>query len=544
MLAGDGVAVRFGDCGRAGFSSSRMLAAKLVLIANAGKNALAAPGTLDRLFHFVRLPPAAAHGHWPLSFLPASMNETLPGARRLTSAAATASETAIGLKISHDRRSRGEWALLLVLATIQFTIAVDFVIMLPLGPQLMRAFGINTAQFNFAVAAYAFAASFSGLAAGFFLDRFGRKRALLGLYTGFTIGTLLCALAPTHHALIAARALAGFFGGIVGGNVLAIVGDVVPEHRRGAAVGVVMSAFSIAQILGVPFGLFLANHFNWHTPFLALAGLSALILLAAAWQLPALRGHLRHVGADESAWQRMRGVLFNSNHLIALALTAVITLAGYLVFTDLATYLVKNVGITEHQLPWVYIAGGSFTIFSMNIIGRLADRYGKRRLYTIMIFFAAASLLVVTNLPPVPLGVALIATTAFTVCMSGRFVPAMAYITASVESRHRGGFMSVNSSVANLMSGLGAALCGVLLKEIVVPGSDAGVAGVATRLAGYPLVGWIAAVLSILSLLLIYRLRQVDNAASPPLSSSSDGTTADPKAMPAGCVEAAELVGQ
>jgi DHA1 family inner membrane transport protein len=457
------------------------------------------------------------------------MNETLPGARRLSSAAAVAaSETAIGLKISRDRPGRGEWALLLVLATIQFTIAVDFVIMLPLGPQLMRAFGINTAQFNFAVAAYAFAASFSGLAAGFFLDRFGRKRALLGLYAGFTIGTLFCGLATSHHALVAARALAGVFGGIVGGNVLAIVGDVIPEHRRGAAVGVVMSAFSISQIVGVPFGLFLANRLNWHTPFFALAGLSALILLAAAWQLPVLRGHLKGVAVDESSWQRMRAVVFNSNHLVALALTAIITVAGYLVFTDLATFLVKNVGITEHQLPWVYVVGGSFTIFSMNGIGRLADRYGKRRVYTIMIFFAAASLLAVTHLPPVSLGVALIFTTAFTVCMSGRFVPAMALITASVESRHRGGFMSVNSSVANLMSAVGSALGGILIKEVVLPGGE-------TRLVGYPLIGWIAAILSIASLLLIYRLRQV-NEAMPSAEAAA-------KACP-DCVETTELVEQ
>ncbi len=461
------------------------------------------------------------------------MNETLPGARRLTSAAATASaSTAAGLPASGEpRRSRAELGLLLVLATIQFTIAVDFVIMLPLGPQLMRAFGINTAQFNLAVSAYAFAASASGLAAGFFLDRFGRKRALLGLYAGFTIGTLFCALAPTHHALVAARALAGIFGGIVGGNVLAIVGDVIPEHRRGAAVGVVMSAFSIAQIVGVPFGLFLANHMNWHTPFLALAGLSALIWAAAAWQLPVLRGHLLQAGADDSSLQRMRGVLFNSNHLIALALTAVITLSGYLVFTDLATFLVKNVGITEHQLPWVYVAGGGCTIFTMNLIGRLADRYGKRRVYTVMIFFAAATQLAVTHLPQVSLGLALLVTTSFTVCMSGRFVPAMALITASVESRHRGGFMSVNSSVANFMSALGAALGGMLLTEVAVPGAAGSAATATTRLVGYPLIGWIGAALSIGSLLLIYRLRQVSEPS------------ARAKAPP-DCVEAAELVGQ
>src|SRR6266404_1935082 len=177
-----------------------------------------------------------------------------------------------------DAQVPHERLLLMVLAAIQFTAIVDFLIILPLGPQYMRLFGITPAQFGLIVSAYAISAGISGIATGFFLDRFDRKRALLVLYGGFTLGTLFCALAQTYHLLVAARALAGAFGGVTGALILAIVGDVVPEHRRGAAMGMVMSAFSIANICGVPLGLMLASGFNWHVPFFALAGLSVVIL--------------------------------------------------------------------------------------------------------------------------------------------------------------------------------------------------------------------------------------------------------------------------
>ena len=142
--------------------------------------------------------------------------------------------------------------MLLLLAAIQFTTNLDFLIILPLGPQYMRVMHITPAQFNTIVAAYAIAAGISGIAAGFFLDRFDRKTSLVCLYFGFAAGTLACGLAPTYQLLVAARAIAGAFGGVTGATILATIGDVIPEYRRGAAMGMVMSAFSVASIFGVP----------------------------------------------------------------------------------------------------------------------------------------------------------------------------------------------------------------------------------------------------------------------------------------------------
>src|SRR5215831_14162292 len=181
-----------------------------------------------------------------------------------------------------QERTFSERLLLLTLATIQFTVIVDFLIVMPLGPQYLRVFAINPSQFGLIVSAYAFSAGISGIAAGFFLDRLDRRFALLMLYMGFTVGTLFCAMAPTYPLLVAARVVAGAFGGVSGALILAIIGDVVPEARRGAAMGLVMSSFSVASICGVPIGLVLANSLSWHLPFFVLAALSSVVLAASA----------------------------------------------------------------------------------------------------------------------------------------------------------------------------------------------------------------------------------------------------------------------
>lgn len=363
-----------------------------------------------------------------------------------------------------NRKPVNERLLLFIMAAIQFTTILDFLIIMPLGPQYMRVFAITPGQFGLIVSAYAISAGVSGIAAGFFLDRFDRKTALLSLYFGFTIGTLCCALSPSYHLLVASRVVAGAFGGVAGALILAIIGDVVPEERRGAAMGLVMSSFAVASICGVPIGLFLASHFNWHIPFFALAILSAIILVAAGFIMPSLRGHLHHA-RDEHPAARMLAVLMHADHQMAFLFMAALTCAGFVIFPYISNYMVANVGLTEKQLPLIYLSGGLCTIFSMNWIGRWADRAGKLRVFTIVSSSTAIPILALTNLPRVPLFTAIATSTVFMICMSGRMVPAMALMTASVEARYRGGFMSINSSVQQFAAGLAAYASGQIMGQ-------------------------------------------------------------------------------
>jgi predicted MFS family arabinose efflux permease len=390
---------------------------------------------------------------------------------------------------------KSERTLLLLLAAIQFTTNLDFLIILPLGPQYMRLMHLTPAQFNLIVAAYAIAAGISGVVAGFCLDRFDRKNALMWLFLGFAAGTLLCALAPSYPLLVAARALAGAFGGVTGAVILAIVGDVIPEHRRGKAMGLVMSAFSVASIFGVPLGLVLATDFSWHVPFYAIAGLCVPILLAVSRCVPALRGHLGPV-REQHPWARMMAVVLEPNHRMAFVFMAALAAAAFTIFPTMAPYMVQNVGLTEKQLPFIYLTGGLCTFFSMNLIGRWADRSGKLHVFTLMSLSATIPITALTHLPQVPLLVALATSTLLMICMSGRFVPAMAMMTAAVESRYRGGFMSINSSVQQFSCGLAAWLTGNIIGQ-----------GPHGQITGYPVAGAVSVTLVITCIWLARFLR-------------------------------------
>jgi DHA1 family inner membrane transport protein len=359
--------------------------------------------------------------------------------------------------------ARERW-LLLTLAAVQFTVIIDFLIIIPLGPEYAKVFHISTWQFGMILASYAISAGLTGLAGCFFLDRFDRKKALLWLYGGFTVGTLFCALATTYPLLVAARFFAGAFGGVVGAVILAIVGDVIPMERRGAAMGMVMSSFSVSSIIGVPLGIVLAAKFNWHVPFFAIAVLSAVIIAIAARITPPLRGHMEHAHDDHPmvhTWAVMR----HPDHQKAFLFMAILTCAGFLVFPFIATYMTNNVGFTELDLTWIYLCGGACTIFSMNWVGRWSDRAGKPLVFKLVSLSTAVPILLVTNLHRVPLVVALVVTTLLFICMSARMVPAMAMMTGVVEPRYRGGFMSINSAVQQLSMGAAALISGGIVGE-------------------------------------------------------------------------------
>jgi len=395
---------------------------------------------------------------------------------------------------------RKENLLMLVLASIQFTYILDFVIIMPLGPQFMRVFDVSSQQFGLIVSSYTLSAGFSGLIGAFYIDRFDRKPALLTLYAGFAVGTGMCALAPTYEFLVGARLLAGSFGGVLGSLVLAIVGDVIPYARRGAAMGVLTSAFSVASVAGVPIGLYIAAHVGWHATFLALAGLCVLILLVAVWIIPSIRGHLVD-SVPRHPLETLKVMLFNRNHTRVFLFVAMLMFGSFTVFPFISPYLVYNVGIQESDLTYVYGLGGLFTIFTSRIIGKLADRYGKPRVFGIIASLSAIPTLAVTNLSAMALPWVLVCTTFFFILASGRGVPAFAMITASVDSSLRGSFMSFNSSIQMWSAGLASFAAGLLITN-----------GPRGELFRYGWVGVLASCCAIACVFLANRLKQPDVA--------------------------------
>jgi predicted MFS family arabinose efflux permease len=410
-----------------------------------------------------------------------------------------------GMPLPEEVRRR-ERVVLLTLAAVQFTSIVDFMVVIPLGPQLRESLGLDPGQFALVVSSYTFAAAIAGVIASSLVDRFSRKKAFLGIYTGFLIGTLCCGLAPGYTTLVAARLATGAFGGILGGMALAIVGDVFPEERRGRATGVLMSAFALASVVGVPFGLYLGMRYDWNVPFLLLAALGCPVLVVAVRALPPLRDHLAR-STPVHPLRSLAETFSQPNHWNAFALVMTMMFGGFAVITNLSLYLVGNVGMSKFDLPWVYVTGGALTLVTAPVIGRLADRYGKLRVYRIVAPVSAVLMLVITNLPPVATAVAVAIAASLMMCNAGRMVAAMAMVTGSVVPEKRGGFMSANSSIQHLSTGLGAQVGGLIVTQ-----SASG------RLSHFEIVGLIAVAATIISLWLAGRVRP---AGSVPESETS-----------------------
>ena len=366
---------------------------------------------------------------------------------------------------SHLTPKRERW-LLLTLASIQFTSVLDFMIMMPLGPQLTELFGISASEFGFLVSAYTFSAGLSGLLAATYIDRFGRKRMMLTLYPLFGAAALACSFAPTFAWLMMARVASGFFGGVLMALSQTIVAEVIPFERRGRAMGVVMTSFSVATVAGVPLALFLASHFNWHAPFLAIALMVSVCALGAAKTLPSLKGHLAAHPVGDSApnmLANLRLVLVDPNHLRAYAMSASMVFAGFAVIPYIALYLQGNAGFKPEQIPYVYLTGGICTLISARLIGHWSDRAGKAYAFRRLALLMPLPLLAMTLSADLPMvGVLLVSSMLFVV-MSGRMIPGMALIGAAADPRRRGSFMTLNSAVQSLAMGLAALVGGQIL---------------------------------------------------------------------------------
>ncbi|WP_144141644.1 MFS transporter [Paraburkholderia sp. BCC1884] len=410
------------------------------------------------------------------------------------------------LSSKHERR------LLWLLALTQFTIIMDFMVMMPLGPQIMHAFSITPAAFATAVSAYSWCSGLSGLFAATYIDRFDRRRLLLTVYALFALSNLACALADSFALLLVARAFAGITGGVLGSVIMAIVGDVIPVQRRGAATGTIMTAFSLAAIAGVPAGVMLGAHFTWAAPFFLLVVLS-LLVWSVGWKLvPSLAEHLnrRQPPLNEVLPDLWR-LLSNPRHLNAFALTFMMMISHMLVIPFISPVLVANHGVAPQQLSWLYMAGGAATFFTSRRVGRLADRFGTRRIFRIMAVLSFLPILFVTHLPNLPFYALVMFFPFFLVLMSGRMVPMQALLTTVPEPARRGAFLSANSALQALGTGCGAWIGGLMLSN-----SASG------QIEGYGRVGWTAVAIALVGIAWVSRVRGAQGDTPAPAVMRAD----------------------
>ena len=360
--------------------------------------------------------------------------------------------------------SRYQARLIAILAIVQFTIILDFIIMSPLGAILMPALDITPAQFGVAVSVYAFSAGVSGVLAAGFADRFDRKRLLLFFYIGFTAGTALCALAPNYHLLLLGRIVTGLFGGVVGSVVLAIITDLFALHLRGRVMGYVQTAFAASQVLGIPVGLFLANRWNWHVAFGAIVGLAIAVIVAVLTLMRPVNEHLR-LKQDRNAFGHLIATVAEPGYTLAFGVTTLLATGGYMLMPFGSAFTVHNLGIDIVHLPTIYLVSGLFTIFIGPLVGRASDAFGK---YPTFIFGTAMSIVMVliyTHLGQTTLTVVIIVNVLMFVGIFSRMIPSQALISAIPAAHQRGSFSAISASLQQLSGGLGSVFAAAIIAQ-------------------------------------------------------------------------------
>jgi predicted MFS family arabinose efflux permease len=369
-------------------------------------------------------------------------------------------------------------------------------IIMPLGDIFMNTFNITPSEYSLLVSAYAIAAFFSSIIGMLYLDFFNRKKVLLFVYLGFSIGTILCAFSNSYLLLLSMRFITGLFGGIIGALVLSIVSDLYLFKERGKAMGVVMAAFSAASALGVPFGLYLAEKYGWEFPFLALGigGLGITFLLYLFF--PDMTDHLKELDSKRKPRQTLLLITQDKNQITALITSMVVVLGHFLIIPFITPYMIRNVGLDQSQIVYIFLFGGIATIFTSRIIGGLVDKLGVMKVFFITLVISIIPTIGITHLGNSTLAIALVFTTLFFVFGSGRMIPPNTIITAAASQENRGSFLSMRSGMAQLAIAFSSFLSGI----IVVESPDG-------SLLNYGLVAYLSIGVCFLGLFLTARIR-------------------------------------
>ena len=394
-----------------------------------------------------------------------------------------------------------------LLAFLQFAVILDFMIMSPLGALIMPALQMSTQQFGLVVSAYAFSAGASGLLTAGFADRFDRKKLLLFFYTGFVLGTLWCGLAQSFEALLAARIVTGLFGGVIGSVVLAIATDLFAPQLRGRVMGVIQTAFAASQVLGLPAGLYLSNHWNWHAPFIAMVVLGTVGGLVIAWRMQPVVDHLA-VRQEKSAFLHLVHTVAEPRYLAAFATTALLTTGGFMLMPFSSAFTVHNLGIPLERLPTIYLITGMCTIFIGPLIGKAADAWGKLPVFLAGSALTIVMVLIYTHLQAVPFALLVLVNVVMFVGIFSRMIPFQALVSSVPDATQRGSFNAINAAIQQLSGGVASLVAG----HIVSFGADG-------KLQHFPVVGYVVVASTLVAASLAWRVHkglQQRSAASVP----------------------------
>jgi predicted MFS family arabinose efflux permease len=403
-----------------------------------------------------------------------------------------------------------------ILAFLQFTVILDFMVMSPLGAIIRPQLNITPAQFGMAVSAYAFSAGISGLVAAGFADKFDRKKLLIFFYTGFLIGTALCAMATDYHFLLGARIVTGLFGGVIGSVSMAIVTDLFRMEVRGRVMGFIQMAFAASQVLGLPIGLYLANKFAWHAPFwmIVIAGVIPGIIIALKMKPVTAHLALQH---DRNPFEHMGKTVSNSNYLLAFLTTTLLATGGFMLMPFGSDFSIRNLGIKQDDLPVLYGISGVFSFVFGPLTGYLGDKLGKYKVFVGGSILTMIMVAIYTNLGVTPLAVVISINVLMFAGILARMATSTALVSAIPQPQDRGAFMSVNSSVQQFAGGLAAFLAG----QVIAEGAD-------KKLHHYSTLGIIVMASMLVVIVMMYFINQQVNRKMANMNNASKPAREEP----------------
>jgi predicted MFS family arabinose efflux permease len=356
-----------------------------------------------------------------------------------------------------------ERTIVFLVGAIQFINILDFMMVMPLGPDFAQSLNISTARLGFISGSYTAAAGISGLVGALFLDRFDRRKALAVAMFGLVLGTLAGGFAVSFTTLMFARVIAGAFGGPATSLSLSIIADAIPPERRGKALGAVASAFSIASVLGVPAGLTLSRHGGWRMPFFAVSLVGLLVTAGAIFLLPPMRKHLEREKGEHQV--TIVEILQRRVVLLSLLMTACVMMSGFILIPNIAAYLQFNLSCPRDSLETLYLVGGVLSFVASRWVGRLVDQYDSFRVGTLgsALLILVIYMGFINYLPAIPV---LVIFVSFMVASSARTVPYNTLTSKVAAPRERARFMSIQSAVQHFSSSVGAFLSAQLLHEL------------------------------------------------------------------------------
>jgi predicted MFS family arabinose efflux permease len=390
-----------------------------------------------------------------------------------------------------------------ILAFLNFTVILDFMILSPLGAQLMPALQISPVQFGLLVSTYAFSAGVSGILAAGFADRFDRKKLLLIFYAGFLGGTLLCGLASSYHALLLGRLITGLFAGVVGSVSFAIITDVFPFEMRGRVMGIIQTAFAASSVLGIPIGLLLSTRWRWNAPFLLIVAVGVPVGWLIQARMHPVDDHLRR-HPDRSPLHHLIQTVSNKFYLQGFATTTLLSVGGFMLMPFMSAFMVHNVGVPVLKLPLVYVFVGLFSVVAGPLIGRASDRLGKFNVFSFGCAVTIVMVVVFTHLAITPLWLLVAVLVILQIGIFSRMISASALMSALPAPADRGAYMSISSSLQQMAGGVAAVLSG----SIVIEAADG-------FLVHFDRVGYVLVGTTLLTLSMMYLINRKIGAGKP-----------------------------